>query len=215
MHVEGFVMKKAILTILTVTIIAVQALGVGSIEAKAQDKCAHSGCTAYKTTNGTVYCNKHAAEYAKKKEIKVCAAYGCYDTAVGSWCYYHTCREKNCTNKVAEDSKYCYTHSPKKATSSTGTSKIEVFSNKHYNTKSSASKTTTSKYTSKNTQTKSSSSKKSSKKTKDYYDVYNYRSAQDFADDKYEEFFDYEDDYEDEDEAYDAAVDYWNDKHGK
>ncbi|MBP5607276.1 MAG: hypothetical protein J6X66_03290 [Lachnospiraceae bacterium] len=40
-------------------------------------------------------------------------------------------------------------------------------------------------------------------------------SAQDFADDKYEEFFDYEDDYDDEDEAYDAAEDYWNEHHKK
>ena len=60
------------------------------------------------------------------------------------------------------------------------------------------------------------SSKKSyssSRKKYDSYDVYNYRSSQDFADDKYEEFFDYEDDFEDEDEAYDAAEDYWNDHH--
>lgn len=50
---------------------------------------------------------------------------------------------------------------------------------------------------------------------KDTYDVYNYKSAQEFADDKYEEFYDYEDDYddEDEDEAYDAAEDYWYDHH--
>ena len=47
----------------------------------------------------------------------------------------------------------------------------------------------------------------------DSYDVYDYKSAQDFADDKYEEFYDYEDDYDDEDEAYDAAEDYWNDKY--
>ena len=33
------------------------------------------------------------------------------------------------------------------------------------------------------------------------------------ADDKYEEFYDYEDDYDDEDEAYDAAVDYWYDNY--
>ncbi len=46
------------------------------------------------------------------------------------------------------------------------------------------------------------------------YDVHSYKSAQDFADDKYEEFYDYEDDYEDEDEAYDAAEDYWNDFFG-
>ena len=58
-----------------------------------------------------------------------------------------------------------------------------------------------------------STSKSKSKKGYDPYDVHDYKSAQDFADDKYEEFYDYEDDYEDEDEAYDAAEDYWNDNY--
>ncbi len=47
----------------------------------------------------------------------------------------------------------------------------------------------------------------------DPYDAKDYNSSQDFADDKYEEFYDYEDEYEDEDEAYDAAEDYWNDEY--
>ena len=38
-------------------------------------------------------------------------------------------------------------------------------------------------------------------------------NAWDFANDKYEEFYDYEDDYEDEDEAFDAAEDYWREHH--
>ncbi len=62
----------------------------------------------------------------------------------------------------------------------------------------------------KNSDTTKSSSESSSKKSYDPYDVHKYKSAQVFADDKYEEFYDYEDDYEDEDEAYDAAEDYWN-----
>ena len=45
------------------------------------------------------------------------------------------------------------------------------------------------------------------------YDAKDYNSSQDFADDKYEEFYDYEDNYEDEDEAYDGAEDYWNDEY--
>ena len=61
--------------------------------------------------------------------------------------------------------------------------------------------------------TTGNSSKSGNSKQSDIYDVYDYESAQDFADDKYEEFYDYEDDYEDEDEAYDAAEDYWNDHH--
>lgn len=47
----------------------------------------------------------------------------------------------------------------------------------------------------------------------DPYDVHDYDSADDFADDKYEEFYDSEDEYEDEDEAYDAAEDYWYDEY--
>lgn len=60
------------------------------------------------------------------------------------------------------------------------------------------------------TQKESSSSGRGS--TYDPYDVHDYDSAQDFADDKYEEFYDYEDNYEDEDEAYDAAEEYWYDE---
>ncbi|WP_026522832.1 hypothetical protein [Butyrivibrio sp. VCB2001] len=66
---------------------------------------------------------------------------------------------------------------------------------------------------SENSTTTSPSNNSSSKKIYDPYDVHDYKSAQDFADDKYEEFYDYEDDYEDEDEAYDAAEDYWNDNY--
>ncbi len=55
--------------------------------------------------------------------------------------------------------------------------------------------------------------KSSSAKDYDLYDVQKYNSAQEFADDKYEEFYDYEGDFEDEDEAYDAAEDYWNENH--
>lgn len=76
--------------------------------------------------------------------------------------------------------------------------------------KSTSSKTTTTKKESKSSY---SSGTKSKKSYSDPYDVDKYKSAQDFADDKYEEFYDYEDDYEDEDEAYDAAEDYWRKHH--
>lgn len=64
-----------------------------------------------------------------------------------------------------------------------------------------------------NTNSKPSTSSSMTTKKYDPYNVYDYNSAQDFADDKYEEFYDYEDDYEDEDEAYDAAEDYWRAHH--
>ncbi len=47
----------------------------------------------------------------------------------------------------------------------------------------------------------------------DPYDADDYDSAEEFADEKYQEFYDYEDDFEDHDEAYDAAEEYWNDRH--
>ncbi|SDB07674.1 hypothetical protein SAMN02910298_00261 [Pseudobutyrivibrio sp. YE44] len=45
-------------------------------------------------------------------------------------------------------------------------------------------------------------------KKKDIYDSSRYKDADSFAEDYYEEFYDY-DDYEDDDDAYDGAVDYW------
>ncbi|CBK74208.1 hypothetical protein CIY_14100 [Butyrivibrio fibrisolvens 16/4] len=47
-------------------------------------------------------------------------------------------------------------------------------------------------------------------KKKDTYNSSRYKDADSFAEDYYEDFYDY-DDYEDDDDAYDAAVDYWND----
>ena len=44
----------------------------------------------------------------------------------------------------------------------------------------------------------------------DSYNSSRYKDADSFADDYYEEFYDYGD-YEDDDDAYDGAVDYWND----
>ena len=59
----------------------------------------------------------------------------------------------------------------------------------------------------------SSSSKRRSSgtyKKKYTYNSSRYKDADSFAEDYYEDFYDY-DDYEDDDDAYDAAVDYWND----
>ena len=46
-------------------------------------------------------------------------------------------------------------------------------------------------------------------KKRDTYNSSRYKNAESFAEDYYEDFYDY-DDYEDDDDAYDAAVDYWN-----
>ncbi len=55
----------------------------------------------------------------------------------------------------------------------------------------------------------SSNSSSGSHGRTDYYNSGRYNDADSFADDYYEEFYDYED-YEDDDDAYDGAVDYWN-----
>ena len=102
--------------------------------------------------------------------------------------YNSQCAKSGCTRKRSTGSIYCYEHKPKDTSSSNSYS---------------GSKSTS----------KNSDSVGKVKKSYDYYGVHDYKSAQDFADDKYEEFYDYEDDYEDEDEAYDAAEDYWNDNY--
>ncbi len=199
-------MKKMITLALAIITMSIGLL-VGSVEAKAYDRCGHKGCTAENTANGTVFCDKHAAEYAKEQGYKACAASGCWDYASkgSDYCSKHTCKNSNCTKKVANGSRYCATHSEKSSTSTNSGTKYSTTK------KSSTNKSTTKSYSSKTT--KKSSSKSTTKKKYDAYDVYDYDSAQEFADDKYEEFYDYEDDFEDEDEAYDAAEDYWNDHH--
>ncbi|WP_155832304.1 hypothetical protein [Butyrivibrio sp. MC2013] len=59
----------------------------------------------------------------------------------------------------------------------------------------------------------STAGKSYSSKDYDPYDVHDYGSSKSFADDKYDEFYDFEDEFEDEDDAYDAAEDYWDDNH--
>ncbi len=113
------------------------------------------------------------------------------------------CLEPGCGLERASGSKYCYIHK-----SYTG-----VSSKKSYGYSSGSSIPSTKSVAP--VAPKTSTTSKSTKKTYDSYNVQNYKSAQDFADDKYEEFYDYEDDYEDEDEAYDAAEDYWREHHKK
>ncbi len=187
-------MKRTMTSIMAALIVTTAVLGSGTIEAKAYDRCGYNGCNAENTANGTVFCDTHAAQYAREKGYKACAASGCwgYASKDSSYCSKHTCSNSKCTNKVVGDTRYCSTHT-EKTTSTKSSSK--------------------SSYSTKKKSSSSSKTKSSSKKKYDAYDVYSYKSAQDFADDKYEEFYDYEDDYEDEDEAYDAAEDYWRDHH--
>ena len=83
----------------------------------------------------------------------------------------------------------------------------------HKNSNAGTSKSSSSGKSKSSSKSKSKSSTTKKKSNYDPYDVDKYNSAQEFADDKYEEFYDYEDDFDDEDEAYDAAEDYWNEHH--
>lgn len=130
----------------------------------------------------------------------------CFETGCKNYCiphcYYchtHKCAISGCPYGKTAGSSYCSSHKESK-TSSSG--KKSSYSTKKYNTGSSYSKKKKSSY--------SSSSKKGKADT---YDVHSYKDSQSFADDKWEDFYDYEDDYDDEDEAYDDAEDYWYDNY--
>ncbi len=134
----------------------------------------------------------------KTPEPEVCAVDGCENEPKpgSTYCYDHACFEPGCEEKRTSDSRYCRAHSEQ----------YEAQKKKSYNTfKKSSSSSSSSSYKKK--------SSGSSSYVYDSYDVNSYKSKEEFAEDKYEEFYDYEDDYEDEDEAYDAAEDYWEDNY--
>lgn len=196
--------------IIASVIIFVSTFSVMSDNAFARtDRCGKNGCTRDNTPNGTVFCDYHAAEYVKEQGYTPCKEYGCYKRVYSGhkYCTIHECQDRNCSARKQGDSNYCKDHQPRTSTSKSS-SGSKYSTGKSYSGSSKSS-------TSKSGSSKSSSGKSTTKKKYDPYDVYNYKSAQDFADDKYEEFFDYEDDYEDEDEAYDAAEDYWRAHHKK
>lgn len=130
---------------------------------------------------------------------RTCLKKYCEREAVNGGCYcrYHTCAEPGCYAGVSSSNEKCEKHKTR-------------YNSNPSRTK---SKTTATAAQAKRNNVKSNSRSSSSNRKKDTYDVYDYKSAQDFADDKYEEFYDYEDDFEDEDEAYDAAEDYWREHH--
>ena len=88
-------------------------------------KCAEPGCKSKKGDNGTIYCNTHAAKYAREAGYKICSASGCYGRASGSgsYCYDHTCIKSGCNSKRVSGSNYCSAHSPSKASTTTKSSK--------------------------------------------------------------------------------------------
>lgn len=86
--------------------------------------CGKDGCTRMGGTgNGTVFCDFHAAQYAREQGYSTCSVSGCYGhkQSGGSYCSGHTCRNSNCTAKAGDDH-YCSSHSSKNKTSSSTSS---------------------------------------------------------------------------------------------
>ena len=133
----------------------------------------------------------HRTSYAYKQtknNLKSCIAPGCIHTRKGDslYCSGHKCAVNGCNNRKTTKSIYCNIHKNSTAAKTMETPKASPVA--------SISKT------------------KTKQKTYDPYDACKYQDADSFADDKFEDFFDY-DDFEDEDEAYEAAVEYWEDNH--
>ncbi|MCR5501922.1 MAG: hypothetical protein K6F53_02845 [Lachnospiraceae bacterium] len=164
-------------------------------------KCKEKHCRS-KKAEGSDYCITHDKEKNKEKSTTKSPVTGTTKSA----------SKNSSTGTTKSASKSSVSGTTKK--SSTGSTKSTT-KNTTKNTSKSSSNSTSGKSSGiyRNHASTSSKSTTSSKKKSDTYDVYSYKSAQDFADDKYEEFYDYEDDYEDEDEAYDAAEDYWREHH--
>jgi uncharacterized Zn finger protein (UPF0148 family) len=141
--------------------------------------CQQSGCNSLSNGNGTIYCDVHAAAYARRQGYKICSYAKCYRPRVsqGLYCSSHTCRVAGCTRIIKSGSDYCTTH----------------------NTSSSRSKNYSYSYSSSSKKKSSSSSKKKS----DPYDVYDYDDVEDFYEDNYDDF----DSFEDAEDYYDEARD--------
>lgn len=144
--------------------------------------CGYKGCTRSTEGchNGTVFCDTHAAAYAREKGYKTCSASGCYDYAKsgGRYCSSHTCHSSKCTNQASQRGGYCSTHKCKYSgcTSSAyyTSGKYKGYCNNH--AWQISGKTTTSNKTT--TKKKTSSGKKYEMPDCDDYDSYD-----DFMDD--------------------------------
>ena len=185
--IAGKITKISVLTILIMAMIPVTVM--------AAKRCQYTSCNN-KPIDGGVYCSSHT-----------CIAPGCNNLRYGGgtdYCYSHKCNHKGCSARRVDGCNFCSTHK------TVGMAEEAAAWKKVQSKNNNKSKYSTSK---KNTGKSSAKTSGSKKKTYDSYNVYDYKSAQDFADDKYEEFYDYEDDFDDEDEAYDAAEDYWREHH--
>ena len=181
-------MRKKIMALIVIAVIVIGELYAMPLRAVAGDpQCSASGCKNSRAS-GSTYCSTHTCHHGSCKS-KILSG--------SKYCSSHTCAQSGCYREVNSANSKCSIH--KNSTGSSATAATTT-----------AASTGSRPYT--YTSSGSIISTASGRRT-DPYNVYSYSSAQDFADDKYEEFFDYEDDYEDEDEAYDAAEEYWYSHH--
>jgi len=180
---RGHIMKKSLifLILLLTMFISVTAYAGSGI-------CHYNGCGADMKyyNNGTVFCDRHAAMYAKEQGYKVCGMPGCYDKAKSNgYCSGHTCRNYSCNNKTWARGGYCSVHYKSSSSSRTAYKKTYSYS----------SKKSTSSYK------RSTSYKKSSSSAKRHYycDPDDYDDPDEYADDAWGMDFD----------SYDEAYDYW------
>ena len=189
---------KRFLKVIAMILIVTLAVTLVPVEAHAKGKtCGYKGCTrsTENCSNGTVYCNIHAAAYAREQGYKVCAASGCYSRASSnsSYCSSHICKHSKCTNKAITKGGYCSEHKCKYS-GCTNCAYYTSGANKGYCTTHAKSTGKRSTY---------SSSKKSTTKKKTYntldFDPDDYDSPEDYADDAWGNDFD----------DWDDAYDYW------
>ena len=109
-------MKRKLMTIIATIIAIIAVLETSEIAVKAYDRCGYKGCSADNTSNGTIFCDKHAAEYAREKGYDYCDYSGCwgYTAKDSDYCDKHTCSHSKCTDKVVSGSSYCSTHAERK-----------------------------------------------------------------------------------------------------
>ena len=147
-------------------------------------RCGYKGCerSTVNCHNGTVFCDTHAAAYAREKGYKTCPVSGCYDqvTSGNTYCYRHTCSASGCYNKAGEG-RLCSTHKCKYS----GCTSMRYYTSGKYagycNNHAWKVSGKTSSYSKKTTYSSKNSS--SSKKTYTMPDCDDYDSYDDFMDD--------------------------------
>ncbi len=128
---------RAFIIIATAIIVVSTFCIMTDIVSAGSDKCGKNGCTRDNTANGTVFCDYHAAEYAREQGYTPCSATGCYDKPRKghTYCSTHECRKEDCRNKKESGSDYCKNHQSKSSTSKSTSGSSKSSTGKSSNSK--------------------------------------------------------------------------------